>query len=112
MMERMRVGVIGDGFGAFRLSSPKRQQTIPSRHPPGSMRLRTMLAAALVPMAAGCADSRSANDRDTMTQRQRDSVFGASAVPNAAGVTKAMTAADSVAAQRRRIDSAAADTSR
>jgi hypothetical protein len=49
-----------------------------------------------------------ANNRDTMTQRQKDSVFGQSAVPGASAVTKAMRAADSLDAIRKRQDSAMA----
>ena len=62
------------------------------------------LAVALI----SCSDSKAGNNRDTMTKRQRDSVFGASAVPNAAAVTKAMRAADSLDAARKRLDSAMA----
>lgn len=53
-----------------------------------------------------CLDSKPANNRDTMTKRQRDSVFGQSGVPGAQGVTKAMRAADSLNAIRKRQDSA------
>jgi hypothetical protein len=67
----------------------------------------------LVPLAVliiGCDDSKlkPANNRDTMTQRQKDSVFGQSAVPGASAVTKAMRAADSLDAIRKRQDSAMA----
>ncbi len=68
------------------------------------------LAAVLV----GCFErQKPANNRDTMTQRQKDSVFGQSAVPGASAVTKAMRAADSLDAIRKRQDSAMAkpDTS-
>lgn len=54
-----------------------------------------------------CSSKPAGNNRDTMTQRQKDSVFGQSAVPGADAVTQAQKAADSIAAQRRRIDSAA-----
>jgi hypothetical protein len=47
-----------------------------------------------------------------MTQRQKDSVVGASGVPGASAINKAQTAADSLEAARKRADSAmAADTS-
>lgn len=46
------------------------------------------------------------NRRDTMTQRQRDSVLGQSGIPGAGGVTKAMIAADSAKARQARLDSA------
>lgn len=42
---------------------------------------------------------------DPMTQRQRDSVIGASNLPGARGVQKALEAADTAAARRARLDS-------
>lgn len=72
--------------------------------------LRRIHLAAL-PLAVvliSCSDSKPANNRDTMTKRQRDSVFGQSAIPNASAVTKAMAAADSLEARRKRLDSAMA----
>lgn len=64
----------------------------------------------LAALIAGCGDSNAkpANNRDTMTQRQKDSVFGQSAVPGASAVTKALRAADSLNAIRKRQDSAMA----
>lgn len=65
-----------------------------------------------VPLAVlltGCfKETKPANNRDTMTQRQKDSVFGQSAVPGASAVTKAMRMADSLGAIRKRQDSAMA----
>lgn len=43
--------------------------------------------------------------RDTLTQRQRDSVIGASTLPGAAGVNKALGATDSATARNARLDS-------
>lgn len=58
-------------------------------------------------LAVGCAsDDSSANRRDTMTQRQRDSVLAQSRLPGAGGVGKALNAADSARARQARIDSA------
>jgi hypothetical protein len=69
---------------------------------------------AVLPLAAvliGCGDAKQANNRDTMTKRQRDSVLGQSGIPNASAVTKAQAAADSLDAARKRADSIAkADT--
>ncbi len=68
----------------------------------------------LAVVLGGCFErQKPANNRDTMTQRQKDSVFGQSAVPGASAVTKAMRAADSLDAIRKRQDSAMAkpDTS-
>ena len=60
----------------------------------------------LVLIAVGCArDETAANDRDTMTQRQRDSVLAQSALPGAAGGGKALSAADSVRARNAQLDS-------
>lgn len=76
---------------------------------------RIALCACMLVLAAGCTSKKktAANNRDTMTQRQKDSVFGASGVPGASAINKAQAAADSLNAQRRRADSAAAkpDTS-
>jgi hypothetical protein len=69
------------------------------------MKLLCALSAML--LVAACSPKPAGNDRDTMTQRQKDSVFGQSGVPGAAAITKAQTAADSLEAQRKRIDSAA-----
>lgn len=70
------------------------------------MKIRLIIGAAVV-LVAGCSPKPAGNDRDTMTQRQKDSVFGQSAVPGAGAVTKAQAAADSLEAQRKRADSAA-----
>jgi hypothetical protein len=66
----------------------------------------------LAALALGACSSQSGgNNRDTMTQRQKDSVFGQSGIPGASAVTKAQKAADSLDAARKRADSAAkADT--
>lgn len=46
-----------------------------------------------------------ANNRDTMSQRQRDSVLGQSQLPGAQGVTRALGAADSARARNAQLDS-------
>jgi hypothetical protein len=69
---------------------------------------RVRLAGALF-LVAGLACARedtSANRRDTMTQRQRDSVLAQSGLPGAHGVGKALTAADSAKARQAQLDSA------
>ena len=55
---------------------------------------------------AGCAGSDTGNRRDTMTQRQRDSVLGQTGLPGARGITKALSASDSMKARTARADSA------
>lgn len=58
---------------------------------------------------AGCpdggADRPPANDRDTMTQRQRDSVTATLPIPGARAVGSALDAADAAAARAARHDS-------
>ncbi|HMC56485.1 MAG TPA: hypothetical protein VKH19_14995 [Gemmatimonadaceae bacterium] len=61
-----------------------------------------VVAAAVV----GCSSSEGGNNRDTMTQRQKDSVLGQSGIPGAQGVTKALRASDSVKAHQAQVDSA------
>lgn len=57
-------------------------------------------------IVVGCSSNdTAANDRDTMTQRQRDSVLAQSGIPGAAGVGKALSAADSLRARNARLDS-------
>lgn len=55
---------------------------------------------------AGCSSDTGGNRRDTMTQRQRDSVLAQTGLPGAQGVGKALRAADSAKARQARIDSA------
>ena len=69
------------------------------------------VGALLALIIVGCGDdskAKPANNRDTMTQRQKDSVFGQSGIPGAQAVTKAQRAADSLDAIRKRQDSAMA----
>lgn len=68
---------------------------------------RPLLVLSCLLLGIACASNESGgNRRDTMTQRQRDSVLGQSGIPGAQGVTKAMIAADSAKARQARIDSA------
>src|SRR5688572_23882181 len=60
-----------------------------------TMRRTLCLSAALLVLMAGCASESGGNRRDTMTQRQRDSVLSTTALPGAQGVGKALRAADS-----------------
>jgi hypothetical protein len=53
-----------------------------------------------------CGKSDSTARRDSLTQRQRDSVLGASRLPGAQGVRGALKASDSAAARREREDAA------
>jgi hypothetical protein len=65
-----------------------------------------VLVCSLTLILSGCSSDAGGNRRDTMTQRQRDSVLGQSQLPGAQGVTKALRAADSAKARNARIDSA------
>ena len=74
---------------------------------------RLYLSLALVALACGGSDSggsQQAVNRDTLTQRQKDSILAKSRIPGARAVGRAMTAADSTSAGIRRADSVAADT--
>ena len=48
---------------------------------------------------SGSSDRRTAVNRDTLTERQRDSILAKSRIPGASGVGRAMTAADSMSAR-------------
>jgi hypothetical protein len=68
---------------------------------------RTTIAGRLsVLLIAGCLGTdTSSKSRDTLTQRQKDSLLGNSTtIPNAAAVKKAQTAADSANARGAGID--------
>ncbi len=64
----------------------------------------TALVVALLLAACGGQDSGE-SPRDTLTQRQRDSVLGASRLPGARGIQKALEAVDTAAARNRLLDS-------
>lgn len=71
--------------------------------------MKLPLAIAALVLATGCSAKKTeGNNRDTMTQRQKDSVFAQSGVPGATAITQAQKAADSLNAQRKRADSASA----
>jgi hypothetical protein len=71
--------------------------------------LRLAWVTALVSVAANCGNEaqQTANNRDTMTRRQKDSVLAKSVLPGAQGVGKALAASDSQKARQARIDSIA-----
>ena len=73
--------------------------------------MRASLCFVFLALAACSSKATGGNNRDTMTQRQKDSVFGASGVPGASAINKAQTAADSLEAARKRADSAMAAAS-
>ena len=64
----------------------------------------TSLAFSLALAGCGGADREAAAPADTLTQRQRDSIVGASSLPGAGGVRRAIDVADSAAARQSVID--------
>ena len=68
--------------------------------------INRLAVAALLAAIVACSSSEGGNRRDTMTQRQKDSVLGQSGLPGAQGVTKALRATDSVKAHQAQVDSA------
>jgi hypothetical protein len=69
----------------------------------------TILLLAVTACGGESADKQAVN-RDTLTQRQKDSILAKSTIPGASNVGRAMRAADSTSAGARRADSVAADT--
>jgi len=64
-------------------------------------------AAVLVVVLMACAKSAPSTHAagDTLTRRQKDSILGASRLPGAKGISRALSAQDSAAAQNARLDS-------
>ena len=60
--------------------------------------------------ACGSDKSSQTVSRDTLTQRQKDSILANSKIPNARAVGRAMKAADSMSARIRSSDTVARDT--
>ena len=59
----------------------------------------------LVLVIAGCSsEKKSTIDRDTLTQRQKDSLLGTTKIPGASNIPKAQRAADSLSARARALD--------
>jgi hypothetical protein len=77
--------------------------------PPSTTPLESLMRTLIVMfvVAAGCTASK--DERAASTQRERDSVIGASKLPGAGGVRGALRAADSAAARNARRDSAGTD---
>lgn len=72
---------------------------------------RSFPVALLVMTLAACGGSESSDkqavNRDTLTQRQKDSILANSRIPGASGVKRAMTVADSTSAGIQRANTAA-----
>jgi hypothetical protein len=63
------------------------------------------LAIALAIGVSACGDDEPDARRD-LTQREKDSILGASQIPGAKAVKRSLTSADSAAARQARLDSA------
>ncbi len=64
-----------------------------------------VMAIGLAACSSGGKSAAAAGDTTKLTQRQHDSVIGASKIPGAQGIQKAQRAQDSAAAQAARLDS-------
>ena len=69
---------------------------------------RAMAVALAAVLVSSCSKPKetTANNRDTMTRRQKDSVLAQSGLPGAAGVGMALKTADSLKAKQAALDSA------
>ena len=65
------------------------------------------VATSLLVGVLSCGDRQAGAHQDALTQRQRDSMIGASQLPGAQGVRGALRVSDSAAARRAREDAAA-----
>jgi hypothetical protein len=75
--------------------------------------MKSILLVVTLGFMLGCGSDQSSRtvNRDTLTQRQKDSILANSKIPGARGVGSALRASDSVSARVQRADSVAADTS-
>jgi hypothetical protein len=67
---------------------------------------RSGLVLLAIVVSACAAPETAGNNRDTMTQRQKDSVLAQSSLPGARGVGMALKTSDSVKARQAQLDSA------
>ena len=61
---------------------------------------------AIVLALTACAKDNTDENKRELTQREKDSILGASQIPGAKAVNRAMTSADSATARAMRLDSA------
>jgi hypothetical protein len=66
------------------------------------MRMALLTVTSVIVLFGCSGTSKSVSRGDTLTVRQRDSVFGASQLPGAQGIRGALRATDSAAARRSR----------
>ena len=73
--------------------------------------MKTFPIVGLVVLAMACGTGKSDQTaRDTLTERQKDSILANSKIPNARAVGSAMRVADSTSAGIRRADTVASDS--
>ncbi|MFN2572040.1 MAG: hypothetical protein ABR537_10595 [Gemmatimonadales bacterium] len=73
--------------------------------------MKSILSPVVLCLLAACGGGQSDQTaRDTLTERQHDSILANSKIPNARAVGRAMNAADSTSAGIRRADSVGRDT--
>ncbi|HEY3279067.1 MAG TPA: hypothetical protein VGJ83_01030 [Gemmatimonadales bacterium] len=75
--------------------------------------MKSFILAIIVCTVAACgggSDGSQASARDSLTERQRDSILAKAKIPGASGVGRAMTAADSTSARIQQANTVAADT--
>lgn len=77
--------------------------------------MKAVAFASMVLILAACGGSDDGGsqqtvNRDTLTQRQRDSILAKSRIPGASGVGRAMSAADSTSARIQQANAVATDT--
>ncbi len=74
--------------------------------------MKSILVVVTTALMLGCGSDQSGQtvNRDTLTQRQKDSILANSKIPGARGVGSAMRASDSIGARVQRADSLARDT--
>ena len=65
-----------------------------------------ILSVACVALLGACSGEKEPDNRAQLTQREKDSILGASKIPGAKAVNRAMTSADSATARQARLDSA------
>jgi hypothetical protein len=71
-----------------------------------SLRKILFAGATIVIGAMACGKDESAATKRDLTQHEKDSILGASQIPGAKAVKRALTSADSAAARQARLDSA------
>jgi hypothetical protein len=74
--------------------------------------MKSILWVVAICLIVACGSNKSSPtvNRDTLTERQKDSILANSKIPNARAVGRAMKAADSMSARIRSSDTVARDT--